>query len=519
MRLNSALWAFTAAFILTFPPTSFVLAKNDISKGTEVIEPGSKEAEALHAADKASKFAPKDNTYIENFDKGSTFKKPELKLLNQKIDVPNSDPITSDKKQKVAATKDDKTPVVVNDYDPNNMGVPSEGKTKAQKLNVKESEAGLGEAGLNGPVSPNLEPASSKDTTLVRGTGINPEEAAAAVAAGAAALASGAGPDGSGVGSPNDLKKLQNIDDESFHKKGDEMLLKPTPFNGYLEKIRSSGEEADALHALAVSVSLAVISEIGDRTFLIAAILAMRYKPSTVFSGVFAALSLMTIVSSFIGQSLFTISSNQTPALISGFLFMFFGVKSFHEGLAMKKNTSTKDELRDTKTEINTKVPTDDLELGFSGDANSLRTSNLHKTVNGCEFPDEKLSEASEKSTLYRSRPKRSSSGKTNYKSVLEGLGNLFGLVLSPIWVQAFAMSFFAGWGGKSQIATAAMAVGSDYWWVIIGSIFGHFMCTGTAVIGGKLLATKIVLRTLTLAGAVLFIFFSLIYFWEYISK
>lgn len=93
MRVNPAVWALVAASILSSAPVASAAALKspagskkdiDISKGTEVIEPGSKEAQALHDADKASKFAPKDNTFAENFDKGNSFKKPEPKLSDQK---------------------------------------------------------------------------------------------------------------------------------------------------------------------------------------------------------------------------------------------------------------------------------------------------------------------------------------------------------------------------------------------------------------------------------------------------
>ena len=46
-------------------------------------------------------------------------------------------------------------------------------------------------------------------------------------------------------------------------------------------------------------------------------------------------------------------------------------------------------------------------------------------------------------------------------------------------------------WGDRSQIATIAMAAGSEYWFVIFGAIIGHGLCTAAACIGGKYLAKK----------------------------
>ena len=76
------------------------------------------------------------------------------------------------------------------------------------------------------------------------------------------------------------------------------------------------------------------------------------------------------------------------------------------------------------------------------------------------------------------------------------GINNLFSLLLSPAWVQTFVMTFLGEWGDRSQIATIAMAAGSDYWWVTGGALCGHAICTGVAVIGGKAIAGKVSLRT-----------------------
>ena len=52
-------------------------------------------------------------------------------------------------------------------------------------------------------------------------------------------------------------------------------------------------------------------------------------------------------------------------------------------------------------------------------------------------------------------------------------------------------MTFLGEWGDRSQIATIAMAAGSEYWFVIFGAIIGHGLCTAAACIGGKYLAKK----------------------------
>lgn len=51
------------------------------------------------------------------------------------------------------------------------------------------------------------------------------------------------------------------------------------------------------LHAFIASLSVIVVSELGDKTFFIAAIMAMKHPRSTVFIGAISALALMTLLS------------------------------------------------------------------------------------------------------------------------------------------------------------------------------------------------------------------------------
>ncbi|KAI7370920.1 hypothetical protein KC336_g20845, partial [Hortaea werneckii] len=103
----------------------------------------------------------------------------------------------------------------------------------------------------------------------------------------------------------------------------------------------------------------------------------------------------------------------------------------------------------------------------------------------------------------------------TSVRDRLSGLTNLLSLVLSPAWVQTFVMTFLGEWGDRSQIATIAMAAGQDYWWVTLGAICGHSVCTGLAVVGGRALAGKVSMRVVTIGGAVAFLAFGLIYIYE----
>lgn len=51
------------------------------------------------------------------------------------------------------------------------------------------------------------------------------------------------------------------------------------------------------IHAFVAAISVIIVSELGDKTFFIAAIMAMRYHRLTVLAGAMLALGLMTCLS------------------------------------------------------------------------------------------------------------------------------------------------------------------------------------------------------------------------------
>lgn len=455
----------------------------DVSKGTELIPPGSKEAEAFQESDKAPKFAPKDNTFPEDFDKSKSFKKSQPNLSDQKIDIPDPEPVkqSTDKKKsksKPVATKED-APVVVNDYDPNNIGVSSEGKTQASEHLEKTDKSDKSEKG---------DKAESKDASSSSDRATDSK----------------------------DRSSIKDTSNKDTKAKGSTSTT--TQPHSAIEQLYTS--QKDTLHALVVSVSMTVMSEIGDKTFLIAAIMAMRHNRLTVLTAAFSALVVMTVLSGVIGHALPTVLSKRTSSLLAGLLFLIFGFNLLREGLQMEQDAHVDEALEEVEAEIKAaelNSQNEDLELGL-GEKNGIKRSASNPRIS-----QDGLDNVAGDASLYRPRPRRSNAGAlatvlNAWSQVVEGLGNLASLVLSPVWVQVFAMTFFAEWGDRSQIATIAMAAGSDYWFVILGSVFGHFLCTSSAVIGGKLLATKITLKAITLGGSFLFFVFSLVYFYEFLQ-
>lgn len=88
------------------------------------------------------------------------------------------------------------------------------------------------------------------------------------------------------------------------------------------------------LTAFTAGLSLITVSELGDKTFFIAAILAMRHSRRLVFIGAIAALALMTILSVLVGQT-----ASLLPKIFMHYaeviLFLGFGVKLLYEASQM----------------------------------------------------------------------------------------------------------------------------------------------------------------------------------------
>jgi len=97
----------------------------------------------------------------------------------------------------------------------------------------------------------------------------------------------------------------------------------------------------------------------------------------------------------------------------------------------------------------------------------------------------------------------------------MHSINNMAQYALSPVFVQAFVLTFLAEWGDRSQISTIVLAAAQSPVGVAIGAILGHALCTAGAVVGGQMVASKISAKNVTLAGAVLFLCFGVYAVWE----
>ncbi|CAI7663468.1 unnamed protein product [Penicillium manginii] len=277
------------------------------------------------------------------------------------------------------------------------------------------------------------------------------------------------------------------------------------------DKNTGLAEENDGLHSLLFAFTMIIVSEIGDKTFLVAALMAMRHPRLVVFTSAFSALIAMTVLSAVLGHAVPTLIPKSVTKFMAAILFLVFGAKMLKEGREMSPDEGVGEEMREVEQELEEKeqeqirmgrrrssVTPHNLEAGRAGGRPKSRGNRLPS-------PPESISSSSS----------RGSSPQPRLKECMSGVSNLLSLLLSPAWVQTFVMTFLGEWGDRSQIATIAMAAGQDYWWVTIGAITGHGICTAAAVIGGRAIAGRVSMRVVTLGGAAAFLVFGVIYLIE----
>lgn len=120
-----------------------------------------------------------------------------------------------------------------------------------------------------------------------------------------------------------------------------------------MEQKGNKGLDISFVHAFIASLSVIIVSELGDKTFFIAAIMAMRHSRAVVFIGAIGALGLMTVLSVFLGYAT-TIIPRKYTFYISTALFAIFGIKMLKEGYDMDPNEG-QEELEEVQAELKKK--------------------------------------------------------------------------------------------------------------------------------------------------------------------
>lgn len=215
----------------------------------------------------------------------------------------------------------------------------------------------------------------------------------------------------------------------------------PALASALTDKIALSGDSSGFVQAFL----LIFLSEIGDKTFFIAGLLAAKYDRITAFSGSIGALAAMTVIATLIGQIFHNIPEGLTQGLplddyAAVAAFTYFGFKTLYDAYSTEGKI---DEERQDAEEVVAEE---------TKDGRSEFVANLLKT---------------------------------------------FGLV------------FVAEIGDRSFLSTIALSAALNPFAVTVGAVIAHAFATGVAVIGGDLLSEYLSEKVIGYIGGTLFLAFA----------
>lgn len=309
--------------------------------------------------------------------------------------------------------------------------------------------------------------------------------------------------DASGLEKPSDLPRTPH---DIPHPVPASLAAGTDPLGTTPSSPAGDGGVIQPLHSSLLAFTMILFSEIGDKTFLVAALMAMRHPRLVVFSAAFAALAVMTVLSAVLGHAVPALLSERITHFAAAALFLVFGARLLREGLAMHPEDGVGEEMREVEQELEEKEQL--ARRNQTASPYALEAGRTRRSRSNSRLPAPARSPSSSPDRIPSSRG-------DSFGTAMRGLNNLLSLLLSPAWVQTFVMTFLGEWGDRSQIATVAMAAGSDYWWVTAGAVAGHGLCTAGAVLGGRAVAGRISMRNITVGGAIAFLIFGVIYLLE----
>jgi putative Ca2+/H+ antiporter (TMEM165/GDT1 family) len=196
--------------------------------------------------------------------------------------------------------------------------------------------------------------------------------------------------------------------------------------------------------------SLIFVSEIGDKTFFIAALLAAKFGRWLSFSASLLSLSVMSVISVGIGQSFrhvpeFLKSGLPIGEWASVALLVYFGIRTIKDAWDTPEGTEGGGELEGARDSIDS----------------------------------------------------------------AEASGRIGGTSAWQAFVQVATLIFVAEWGDRSMLATIVLAVSQSPVGVAGGAIAGHALATLLAVLGGAIASKYMSEKTIGYLGGTLFLAFA----------
>jgi putative Ca2+/H+ antiporter (TMEM165/GDT1 family) len=219
---------------------------------------------------------------------------------------------------------------------------------------------------------------------------------------------------------------------------------------------------------LVPAFSLIFLSEVGDKTFFIAALLAAKLGRAVAFCGSMAALATMTAISVLIGALCSRVPEALRSSLPLGdvagtLLLVVFGVRALREALKSPEEgpSGVEEELADAREVVEGSVAVD-------GGGESKAAAS---TPAAAAAPADKA--------------------------------------LGARLFEVATLIFLAEWGDRSMLATVALGAAQSPWAVAIGATAGHAAATAIAVVGGALAGSRVSERAINATSGVLFLLFA----------
>ncbi|KDP25356.1 hypothetical protein JCGZ_20512 [Jatropha curcas] len=243
---------------------------------------------------------------------------------------------------------------------------------------------------------------------------------------------------------------------------GSQQAFAETDFAAGLQSLPFLGDLGDISTGFASAFLLIFFSELGDKTFFIAALLAARNSAAIVFTGTFGALAVMTIISVVLGRTFhyvdeilpFRFGETDLPIddIAAVCLLIYFGVSTLVDA-SSSDSLKAEDEQKEAELAVSE----------FSGNGAGI-------------------------------------------------------LAAASTIISTFILVFVAEWGDKSFFSTIALAAASSPLGVIGGALAGHGVATLIAVLGGSLLGTFLSEKAIAYIGGVLFLVFAFVTLIEIVS-
>uniref|UniRef100_A0A1B6DAR6 GDT1 family protein n=1 Tax=Clastoptera arizonana TaxID=38151 RepID=A0A1B6DAR6_9HEMI len=251
--------------------------------------------------------------------------------------------------------------------------------------------------------------------------------------------------------------------------------------------VTSDEEEEDSHeHAFATSFFVTVMSELGDRSFFMVAILAMHHSRTLTFIGATVGQTIMTLVAVSFGFAVSFIPEFYTQ-WASIIIMTFFGLKMIKDSFNMDDSVNKKDEHTEVQKDesVNNNEKSKDCKLDENENTDTTQGS-ITENNNDEKKLDSKMNGiVPHVKTHENEKPPEYTKG---------------------VMLQATTLCLMGEWGDKSQIATILLASNEDPYVVATGGILGHILCNVLAVFGGRMLASKFPAKFVTQMGGVFFL-------------